>query len=341
MRSFNVFLALSALESGHCSPVDSALTKFERFVEKYGKIYASIEQRQAHFETFKTNVAFIEAENSRQTSYTLAVNAFADASGEDFGSTRLGFKAPEHPAKHLLGTPYLGAHLYSGEPLPESVDWFSSGGAVTPVKDQASCGSCWTFSATGALEGAWQIATGQLVAISEQQLVDCAKEGGLDGCNGGEMDPAFTYLEQHVACTEDSYPYKHEDGECAETTCIEAIPKGGVLGYKDVPQDTQALMEAVAQQPVSTAVQAGRGAFSMYQSGIVTDECTAMVDHAVLIVGYGTENATDYWKIKNSWGSDWGEHGFIRLARGVADKGECGVKVMPTYPVVRQIDMVV
>jgi hypothetical protein len=340
MYSSVIFVAACA---GSAAAVDSSTeSAFEAFVAKYGKVYASLEERAARFEVFAANFALVEAENAKGKSYKLAINEFADVPIEEFRGQRLGYSPAEHQKTLRLGSPFLGTDLYSGEELPESVDWVQDG-AVTPVKDQGSCGSCWTFSTSGSLEGAWKIATGNLVSVSEQQLIDCAKAGGLDGCNGGEMDPAFTYLENRDVCAEDGYPYLKKAGNtCSEESCTVAIPRGSVVGFKDVPAgDTKALMEAVAQQPVSTAVQAGQSAFQMYKEGVLTSDCTANVDHAVLIVGYGTDNGVDYWKIKNSWGANWGEEGFIRLARGVAGDGECGVKVMPSYPVMRAPETIV
>jgi len=154
--------------------------------------------------------------------------------------------------------------------------------------------------------------------------------------HGGSMDQAFQYLEQHEVCTEESYPYAGKDGVCAESKCSAGIPKGGIVGFKDVaPQDTEALMEAVAKQPVSVAIEADQSAFQFYSGGILTAECGAKLDHGVLLVGYGTENGVDYWKVKNSWGASWGEGGFIRIKRGVPKDGECGIKDGPTYPEVQ------
>ena len=186
---------------------------------------------------------------------------------------------------------------YSGAKLPSAVDWVSKG-AVTDPKDQGKCGSCWSFSTTGALEGAWQLATGKLVSLSEQQLVDCAKNGNM-GCSGGSMDLAFEYLEKYAVCTEDSYPYTAKQGTCMETNCTVAVPKGSIVGFKDVtPQDTDALLEAVSEQPVSVAIEADQEAFQLYDGGILTKECGKKLDHGVLVVGYGTENGVDYWKAR-------------------------------------------
>ena len=195
---------------------------------------------------------------------------------------------------------------YSGSALPTSVDWVGKG-AVTDPKNQGKCGSCWSFSTTGALEGAWQIATGKLVSLSEQQLVDCAKNGNM-GCNGGSMDLAFEYLEKFDVCTEDSYPYKAKQGTCLEKNCTVAVPKGSIVGFKDVtPQDTNALMEAVSQQPVSVAIEADQMAFQLYTGGILTKKCGKKLDHGVLAVGYGTENGVDYWKARAGCGHATGQ----------------------------------
>merc|ERR1712178_376126 len=199
--------------------------------------------------------------------------------------SHFGIKQPEEPWGSL---PSLGQHEYAGEALADAVDWTTKG-AVTPVKNQGQCGSCWSFSTTGSLEGAWQIATGKLVSLSEQQFVDCDKVD--QGCNGGLMDNAFKYAEQNAICTEESYGYKGKGGTCQATSCTVGIPKGGVTGYKDVAKDDKnALMEAVAQQPVSIAIEADLPTFQRYRSGVLGGICGAKLDHGVLAVGYGTDS---------------------------------------------------
>merc|ERR1712080_44130 len=203
-----------------------------------------------------------------------------------------------------------------------------------PVKNQGQCGSCWSFSTTGALEGAWEIATGKLVSLSEQQFVDCDTKDS--GCQGGLMDYAFAYAEKNAICTESSYKYTATDGTCKASTCTTGIPKGGVTGFKDVAaDDEQALMDAVAQQPVSIAIEADKSVFQLYASGVLTGRCGSSLDHGVLAVGYGTESGQAYWKVKNSWGSSWGDEGYVKIFRGKSGAGECGILAgPPSYPVV-------
>jgi C1A family cysteine protease len=232
----------------------------------------------------------------------------------------------------------LGTHVYSGGDLPDSVDWTKKG-AVTPIKNQGQCGSCWAFSSTGALEGAWQIATGKLVSLSEQQLVDCAKfRWGDMGCSGGLQPHAFKYMEQAAMCGEDTYPYtakNHLFTRCKASNCSTdpALPKGALKGYKSVDSTEQALMEAVTQQPVAVSIEADQDVFHLYKHGIVQGKgCGQQLDHAVLAVGYGTDNGVKYWKVKNSWGTSWGEEGYVRIIRGT---DECGIlNGPPVYPVV-------
>merc|ERR1711974_522427 len=159
---------------------------------------------------------------------------------------------------------------------------------------------------------------------------------GVDsGCNGGLMDNAFQFAENNAICTETSYPYKAVGGSCKASSCTTGIPKGGVTGFKDVTVDSeQALMSAIQQGPVSIAIEADKSVFQLYTSGVLTGTCGTNLDHGVLAVGYGTEDGTDYWLVKNSWGASWGANGYIKLLRGKGGSGECGILKSASYPVV-------
>jgi len=187
-----------------------------------------------------------------------------------------------------------------------------------------------TVNPTWSLEGAWQLSSGNLFSLSEQQLVDCSKNGN-DGCNGGLMDYGFEFYENVNICSEGTYPYTAGDGVCAGTSdCTVAIPRGGVTGYVDVA-DEDGLLSAAQQQPVSVAIEADQSSFQFYSTGVLTGTCGTNLDHGVLVVGFGTESGSDYWKVKNSWGSSWGEAGYIRIERGT---NKCGIANSASYPVV-------
>mmetsp|Transcript_14029 Transcript_14029/g.33377 ORF Transcript_14029/g.33377 Transcript_14029/m.33377 type:complete len:459 (+) Transcript_14029:45-1421(+) len=322
-------LGALGLVQGH-KPRADVEKAFDQFLKDFGKDYEDIE-KQARFGAFADNYEYIAQENTKGHSYTLGLNEFSDMTLDEFKMNKLGMKIPESMWGSL---PSLGTHKSGNASLPSSVDWRSKN-AVTPVKNQQQCGSCWAFSTTGALEGAWAIATGKLISLSEQQLVDCSKKFGNEGCSGGLMDNGFKYEEQAPVCTEQSYPYTAKNGICKASGCTVGIPAHGVTGYQDVKaDDEQSLMDAVAKQPVSVAIEADQMAFQLYKGGVLSKTCGTKLDHGVLVVGYGTENGQDYWLVKNSWGATWGEEGYVKLERGKAGPGECGIKSQASYPVV-------
>lgn len=295
------------------------------FKEKFNKVYDDLDAEAYRFEVFKENLDYIEETNAKKLTYLLGVNEFSDMPADEFSAKMFGFKPVDAPAE-------LSVHEYRGEVLASSVDWRTSG-AVTPVKNQGQCGSCWSFSTTGALEGAWKISQGQLVSLSEEEFVQC--DTGSNGCGGGSMQQAFDWAKTQSLCTEASYPYTSgggTGGSCHQTGCSVGIPQGGVTGYRSVGQTEQALMSALNQQPVSIAVEADKSTFQSYSSGIMTGNCGTNLDHGILAVGYGTEAGNDYWIVKNSWGTVWGEQGFGRLLRGKNSAGECGILMQASYP---------
>jgi C1A family cysteine protease len=306
--------------------------------EKFDKSY-SAEEEAVRFENFRKNVLRVDEVNAQDLTYKLGLNEFTDMSNEEFVSQYMGFRMPK---ENFGGAPKLGQHEWDGSELPTSIDWVELG-AVTAVKNQGQCGSCWSFSTTGALEGAYKISTGSLVEISEQQFVDC-NTGFLanNGCNGGSMDTAFGYAEGVDLCTEDSYPYKAvQASSCLSSGCSVAVPKGTVTGYKDVAVLSRIIaasetnmMSAIAQQPVSIAIEADKDIFQQYATGILSGDCGSSLDHGVLAVGYGTlATGGDYWKVKNSWGTTWGLSGYVLLSRGQGGWGECGILSSPSYPI--------
>ena len=220
--------------------------------------------------------------------------------------------------------------------LPESIDWRNKN-AVTDVKNQGDCGSCWSFSTTGSIEGAWALKYGKLYNLSEQMLIDCSGTYGNKGCDGGLMDYGFKYVIDNGLCSENDYPYKAESDFCQSSLCKIKVK---VKDYSDIESNNELLLKkAVAKQPVSVAIQANLSSFHYYKSGIYQDDdCGDQLDHGVLIVGYGHDlfHGLDYWIIKNSWSPQWGENGYIRMLRNYdkSDSGMCGIAVQPSYPIV-------
>ena len=216
--------------------------------------------------------------------------------------------------------------------LPHHYDWREHN-AVSSVKNQQQCGSCWAFSSAESIEGAWSIKHKVLYNLSEQQLMDCSRDYGNNGCEGGNMDNAFQYVMDNGLCTNKSYPYTAQDSnQCQQ--CDKVVT---ITNYTDVKQNDEHVLEkAVMINPVSVAIQANIQSFQLYKSGIYNDfNCGQELDHGVLLVGFGKENGQKYWIVKNSWGSNWGDNGYIKILKDINDsRGLCGIAMMPSFPVI-------
>ncbi|KAG6774667.1 hypothetical protein POTOM_022029 [Populus tomentosa] len=322
---FALALLISVLSPSTSSSDISQL--FETWCKEHGKSYTSQEERSHRLKVFEDNYVFVTKHNSKgNSSYTLALNAFADLTHHEFKTSRLGLSAaPLNPAhRNLEITGVVGD-------IPASIDWRNKG-AVTSVKDQGSCGACWSFSATGAIEGINKIVTGSLVSLSEQELIECDKSYN-DGCGGGLMDYAFQFvMNNHGIDTEEDYPYRARDGTCNKDRMKRRVVT--IDKYVDVPENNEKqLLQAVAVQPVSVGICGSERAFQMYSKGIFTGPCSTTLDHAVLIVGYGSENGVDYWIVKNSWGTGWGMRGYMHMQRNSGNsQGVCGINMLASYP---------
>jgi len=270
-------------------------------------------------------VDFVEAWNNGGNSHEVELNKFADLTNEEYQCIYLG--------THIdVGADFVPTPFQATEPLADIVDWRTKG-YVTPIKDQGQCGSCWSFSAVGSAEGAHFKATGNLVSLSEQNLMDCSTSYGNEGCNGGLMDSAFKYIIANKGIdTEASYPYRGAMGTCRYTTAnIGATLKS----YADVAKGSESALQTAIQNvgPISVAIDASKQSFQLYKTGVYYEAtCSATrLDHGVLAIGYGTDTATnsDYYIVKNSWGPIWGQSGFIWMSRNRSNN--CGIATSASY----------
>lgn len=304
---------------------------WQSYKSEHGKVYSHSAEELKRKAVFAENLKMIEMHNYLYSkglkSYMLGINTYADMEHSEFVKMMNGLNKGE--VRSNSRATYLSPPF--NFTLPSAVDWREKG-YVTPVKDQGQCGSCWAFSATGALEGQNFRKTGKLVSLSEQNLVDCSGKFGNMGCNGGLMDQAFQYIQENDGIdTEESYPYEAEDGDCR----YNAKNKGATdSGFVDIPVSEEKLTEAIATQgPISVAIDANHMSFQHYKSGVYDEpQCSHDLDHGVLAVGYGTQDGKDYYIVKNSWGESWGDKGYILMSRN--KNNQCGIALKASYPVV-------
>jgi cathepsin L len=308
--------------------------QFTNFQDRFSKRYENIQEMETRFQIFRTNLSNIILHNLDNTqNFTMGINQFTDLTPQEFKDQYVGGLKTE------VGSYGCKSFSSSASGAPSSVDWRNKG-VVNPVRDQGQCGSCWAFATTANAESVWAISSGKLLDLSEEFLVDCATGAGYFnmGCNGGQPDSAFKYMINNGQCTESSYPYKAGTTKTAGT-CQKCTSAGvSFSGCYDVAsKDQVSLMAAVAKHPVVIAIEADTRYFQSYSGGILdSPKCGTTLDHAVEIIGYGTENGVDYWNVRNSWGSSWGENGYFRVKKtsSTNDIGICGVAAEPSFLVV-------
>ncbi|KAE9588577.1 putative actinidain [Lupinus albus] len=326
---FNLWITSSASNAMHknsSSDAQAMRRRYESWMKQHGRQYKDKEEWEVRYGIYQANVKFIEFINSQNYSYKLKDNKFADLTNDEFKSNHLGFR------QHRLYSNTRFRYHNHGE-LPKSIDWRKKG-AVTNIKDQGNCGSCWAFSAVAAVEGINQIKSGKLVSLSEQQLIDCDIENGNLGCQGGDMEIAFTFIKKHGGITTNKhYPYQGSDGTCKNPRNHAIV---NISGYENVPAQNEKMLKAAASnQPVSVAIDAGCYEFQLYSKGIFSRSCGKDLNHGMTIVGYGEENnGHKYWIVKNSWATNWGDSGYIKIKRDIRDKdGVCGIAMDASYPI--------
>ena len=318
-------MLFSNLFASFCFLAANINNNFNNYVHKYNKNYDGIEYRE-RLEIYETNMKFINKHNmladEGKYTYWLGETQFTDISNEEFRNSKQVGKLTNISSTCNIVSKYNGS-------VPDHKNWLEYG-IVSSVKNQAQCGSCWAFSATEAVEGVVSLRKGELISLSEQQMVDCSDDYGNQGCGGGWMDSAFEYvIDNKGLCSNASYQYTAQDGTC-NTNCS-LIQNTDIKNCSDISPNIEELVIAyLSQQPLSVAIEADSDTFQHYKRGLYNDSSCfeGGLDHGVLLVSYGPEML----RIKNSWDTTWGEDGFMRMARTGDGDGMCGIYNKVSFP---------
>lgn len=344
VRLLVTFLALSSLFTNYgiyCSWLEQE--DWYNFKELFQKVYSSQAEERRRFEVFLQNKQYVDSHNLKaaHSSFTQSLNSLSDLTQDEINSSRNGFRFSWLPRTELeesntteieqvlqLASPkHVDARRYVP---PTNLDWRLEG-RIGPVKNQGSCGSCWAFAATGAIEAMLRAENKSTTLVSEQHLVDCSNKYGNHGCNGGLPSHALRYVRDYGIEPAKAYPYSGLQGECRYNKNQVVFKCRSPLL---LPRNDEAFLQrAVALfGPIPVAIDASSRSFHFYKSGIYDDyeSCSDTINHALLLVGYGRQGNLDYWILKNSWGKQWGDDGYIKIGR---NKHSCGIASYAVLPV--------
>ncbi|GFO03471.1 cathepsin-l [Plakobranchus ocellatus] len=306
---------------------------WENYKITFDKKYKDEAEERERFAIFMENVNYVEYHNwkyhNNRSSYYMGINQFTDLRYQEIRET-IGRRTKRDRFRY-----YCNEYTPDTRQVPAYVDWREKG-YVTPVKNQGKCGSCWAFSAIGALEGQWFANRGRLISLSEQQLIDCSKED--NGCAGGGANTAYEYILQAGGVdTDANYPYQAKNGTCHFDEC--EISASILTCTAVVPEESEeALKIAVGNiGPIATTLTVAESKFEHYKGGVYDNPSCGSgyddVNHGVLVVGYGSQGGHDYWIVKNSWGASWGEDGYAKMSRNKGN--QCGIATTAVFPLVR------
>uniref|UniRef100_A0A8R1E2W6 Uncharacterized protein n=1 Tax=Caenorhabditis japonica TaxID=281687 RepID=A0A8R1E2W6_CAEJA len=299
---------------------------YNDFILKYDRKYPTIEEFEYRFAIFVKNIKEMEEEEKRHPGLDLDVNEFTDWTDEELRKMILD---RENEKLDFAPPPYNKQYLENGVKRPASIDYRDQG-KLTPVKNQGQCGSCWAFATVASVEAQYAIKKGKLVALSEQELVDCDNRN--NGCNGGYRPYAMRFVKENGLETEKDYPYEAKKHD--QCSLIQNYTKIFIDGSRMLSSNEEDVADWVGTKgPVTFGMQVVKAMYS-YRSGIfkpTEEDCAekSMGSHALTIVGYGDEGHGAYWIVKNSWGTSWGANGYFRLARGVNSCGMANTVVAP------------